>query len=111
MSVPVPDKRNSADSLENFAKRIEARLRVGKDKQPFAMERLICRLMAAKKNPQVAAMLAQKWVEWRYGKAKETLKFEGHIEHTVFDAGKLSDDQLAEAERLIESASVGSDPG
>jgi hypothetical protein len=111
VSVPVPDKRNSADSLENFAQRIEARLRLGKDKQPFAMERLICRLLSSKKTPHVSAIMAQKWVEWRYGKAKETLKVEGHIEHTVFDASRLSDDQLAEAERLVESASVGSDQG
>jgi hypothetical protein len=55
-------------------------------------------------------MMAQKWVEWRFGKAKETVKLEGHIEHTVFDASKLSDEQLAEAERLVESAGPGSNP-
>lgn len=99
-----------SDNLESFAKRIETRIRAGMAGSD-SMERLICRLMTGKKNPQVAAQLAGKWVEWRYGKAKETLKVEGHLEHTVFDASKLTDEQIAEAERLIESASVGSDQG
>lgn len=108
--VPVPDKRNSVDSLENFARRIEEMFRFGKDQGPLALQRKVCRLLASS-DPKVAATMTAKWVEWRYGKAKETLKVEGHIEHTVFDAGKLTDEQLAEAERLIESASAGNHPG
>lgn len=81
------------------------------DKNPFAMERLICRILNNKKNLQVAAFMANKVVEWNYGKAKETLKVEGHIEHTIFDASKLTDEQLAEAERLVESAGAGSNQG
>jgi hypothetical protein len=60
---------------------------------------------------KVAATMTAKWVEWRFGKAKETLKVEGHIEHTVFDASRLTDEQLAEAERLVESAGLGSNQG
>lgn len=74
------------------------------------MERLICRLLTSQ-DEKVSAALASRWVEWRYGKATEHLKIDGHIEHTVFDASKLTEDQLATAERLIESASVGTDPG
>jgi hypothetical protein len=98
------------DNLEAFAKRIETRIRAGL-KGTDSMERLICRVLTSKKNATSAAIMAQKWVEWRYGKAKETVKLEGHIEHTVFDASRLSDEQLAEAERLVESASAGRDPG
>lgn len=98
------------DNLESFAKRIETRIKAGL-KGTDSMERLICRHLTNKKNTATSAIMAQKWVEWRYGKAKETLKVEGHIEHTVFDASRLSDEQLAEAERLVESASVTSDPG
>jgi hypothetical protein len=100
--------RNSADSLERFAIRIEEKLR--KAGSTSTIENLVCRALTNKKSPAVAAMMAQKWVEWRFGKAKETVKLEGHIEHTVFDASKLSDEQLAEAERLVESAGPGSNP-
>ena len=96
------------DNLTFFAQRIETRIRAGL-KGTDSMERLICRLLTQKADPKIQALLAAKWVEWRYGKAKETVKIEGHIEHTVFDASKLSDEQLAQAERLVESASVGSD--
>lgn len=80
------------------------------------MERLICRILTAtgkekKADVRTRAFLATKWVDWRYGKAKETVKIEGHLEHTVFDASKLSDEQLAEAERLIESAYSGRNQG
>jgi hypothetical protein len=111
MSVPVPDKRNSADSLENFAKRIEKRLRIDKDKQPFAMERLICRLLANKKSPQVSAMMAHKWVEWRYGKATENVHVTGNVEHTHIDTSNLTDEQLTQIENLIETAHARSDKG
>lgn len=70
--VPVPEKRNSADTLENFARRIEERIRIGRDNQPFALERLICRLLTGK-DLKVAAVMASRLVEWKYGKAKETV--------------------------------------
>jgi hypothetical protein len=108
--VPVRDNRNSADSLENFAKQIEEMFRKGKDQGPLALKRQVCRLLSSK-DVKVSAIMTAKWVEWRYGRAKETIKLEGHIEHTVFDASKLTNEQLAEAERLVESASVGSDQG
>jgi hypothetical protein len=107
--VPVPEKRNSADSLENFAKRIEERLRIGKGGS-FAMERLVCRLLAGQ-DRKVAAMMAGKWTEWRYGKATEHLHMTGSVIHEHVDTSHLSDAQLAEAEALIESAHVGSDQG
>jgi hypothetical protein len=103
-------RKGADDNLEAFAKRIETRIRNGMNGSD-SMERLICRLLTKKKNPQVSAILAQRWVEWRYGKPKETVKVEGHIEHTVFDAARLTNEQLAEAERLIESAHVGTDQG
>ena len=97
------------DNLEQFAKRIESRIKAGMNGSD-SMERLICRILTSKKNPTNAAMMAQKWVDWRYGK-NVTVKMEGHIEHTVFDASRLSDEQLAEAERLVESASTAVDKG
>lgn len=73
--------QGKTDNLEAFAKRIETRLKAGGSTD--SMERLICRLLTNKKTPQIAAGLAMKWVEWRYGKAKE------HIEHTGADGGKI----------------------
>jgi hypothetical protein len=97
------------DNLRAFAQRVEKH--IIKANGPEAMERLICRLLSNKKQPQVAGAMAHKWVEWRYGKATETLKLEGHIEHIIFDASRLTDEQLAEAERLVESAGLGSNQG
>lgn len=94
------------DNLEAFAKRIETRIKKGLNGTD-SMERLICRLMATPKaDKKVAAHLAGKWVEWRYGKAKESIQITGHIEHEHFDASRLTDEQLAEADKLIESAHV-----
>lgn len=103
--------KQTQSELQAFAKRVEERIIAAKIKGTENMENLICRLLVSKKNPQISATMAQKWVEWRYGKATEHLKIDGHIEHTIFDASRLTDEQLAEAERLVESASVGSDPG
>ena len=106
--VPVPDKRNSADSLENFARQIEEMFRFGKDQGPLALQRKVCRLLASS-DPKVAATMTAKWVEWRYGKAKETLKVEGAITHTHDHYEHATDEQLRAAEEsinaLIESAS------
>ena len=103
---PTAEER---DDLRAFAQRVEQQILASANKGMETMERLICRALTSKKQPAVAATVAHKWVEWRYGRAVETVKVEGHIEHTVFDATKLSDEQLNEAERLIESASVASD--
>ncbi len=78
------------DNLEQFAKRIETRIRASGKSD--GMERLVCRLLTGK-NPTIAAKLAEKWVEWRYGKAKETHEHIGEgggpIEHTIrFGDGK-----------------------
>jgi hypothetical protein len=97
--------------LQAFAIRVEKQIVSANQKGSENMERLVCRLLTSKKTPQISATMAQKWVEWRYGKATEHLIVDGHIEHIAFDASKLSDEQLAEAERLIESASSGSDKG
>lgn len=99
-NVPVPERRNSADSLENFARSIEEMFRKGKDQGPLALKRQVCRLLASK-NPQVAATMTSKWVDWRYGK---TLKVEGTITHEHIDLSNLSDEQLATADKLIDSA-------
>jgi hypothetical protein len=87
-TVPVPEKRNSADSLENFAKAIEERFRLGKDQGPFAMQRQVCRLLASK-NPTVAAAMTAKWVEWRFGRAKETHEHKHNVEVTIGDADRI----------------------
>lgn len=97
--------------LQAFAKRIEAHITAANRKGSETMELLVCRLLTSTKNPALACVMAQKWVEWRYGKATEHVKIEGHVEHTVFDASRLTDEQLAEAERIVESAVPRSDPG
>jgi hypothetical protein len=64
---------NSKERLEDFAHRIEERLR-----QAGAQQSLVdqaCRLIMHK-DPRVSALMLCKWVEWRYGKAHE------HVEHS-----------------------------
>src|SRR5579864_6464238 len=97
--------------LQKFAIRVEQQIIASRQKGSETMERLVCRLLTSKNNPQISATMAQKWVEWKYGKATEHLKIDGHIEHTVFDASRLTPEQLDEAERIIESASTRSDQG
>lgn len=61
---------NKKDDLQAFARRVEAAVIKANLKDSETIERLICRiLIKSEKNPAVAAMMAQKWVEWRYGKA------------------------------------------
>jgi hypothetical protein len=48
---------------------------------------------------------------WCRLEGKVPLKLEQTIEHTIIDTSKLTDAQLAEAEKLIESAYPGSHPG
>jgi hypothetical protein len=97
--------------LQAFALRVEKQIIAANRKGSENMERLVCRLLTNKATPQISATMAQKWVEWRYGKATEHVQIDATIEHTVFDASRLSDEQLAEAERLIESAVAPSDQG
>jgi len=102
-------RRSEQNSLESFAIRIERRLLKAGDTS--TLENLVCRHLTNKKQPIAAARMIEKVVEWRYGKAKETIKHEGTVTHEHFDASKLTDEQLAQAEQLVESASAGSDPG
>lgn len=85
----MPDKRNSADALELFAKRIEEMLRKGKDRT--TIERRICRLIM-EADDKVAAVLLAKWVSWRYGDPKQ------RHEHTGADGGPI---QHVLVERLL----------
>ena len=61
------------DSLESFAKRIMTKLAAGGATD--SLERLICRMLTGD-DVKTAAFLANKVVEWRYGKPKETLRIE-----------------------------------
>src|SRR5215469_14290810 len=77
--VLVPVQRNrkrrlsAKCNLEDFARGIELKLEqaAGRD----AIANYICRLLTSK-DEKIAALMWCKWVEWRYGKAKE------HLEHT-----------------------------
>lgn len=75
--------QGKAEDLQAFAKRIETKLRKGNGE---AMENLVCRLLTGA-DVKVAAFLANKWVEWRYGRPKETHEITGKdgapIEHTI----------------------------
>lgn len=71
--------QGKTDNLEAFAKRIATRVRAGGGTD--SMERLICRLLTGK-DVKVAAMLASKWTEWRYGKPKEQIEHSGSIGFT-----------------------------
>lgn len=109
MSVPVPRKQyNSREDLENFARRIERNLKNGGE----AIDRLVCRLLTGK-DAKVAAHLAGKWVEWRYGKPTETHKIEQHIkvEMTIEDADRTIRDyfQTLEASTVRAIEAGGSD--
>ena len=77
--------QGKTDNLEAFAKRIETRVRVA-GANTDSMERLICRILTGK-DIKTATVLAIKWVEWRYGKPKETHEITGAlggpIEHTI----------------------------
>ena len=53
---------------------------------PFALQRLVCRHLT------IAAMMLQKWVEWRYGRAKETVEVMGQVEHVLTEAEKQAAD-------------------
>lgn len=64
--------QGKTDNLEAFARRIITRLNksAGNTDQ---MERLICRMMMGE-NEKVASFMANKVVEWRYGKPMQGIQ-------------------------------------
>jgi hypothetical protein len=85
------------EDLKAFAQRIEMAVIKGRIKDCESMERLICRILTKPdKNPAIAAMLACKWVEWRYGKPKETHEHKVQVEMTVSDADRIIAGYMAE---------------
>ena len=73
-------RRNSADALEQFAMRVEERLR--KHDRTMNIELLVCRTLTNFGEPQIAARMLEKLVEWRYGKAKESFDI-NPVEHVI----------------------------
>ena len=73
----VPNKRKYPQSypvktpleLEEFAGQVEQLLE--KARGPASAARIVCRLMTHK-DPRISALMTIKWVEWRYGKAKDS---------------------------------------
>ena len=69
--VPVRDKPKPLNNLESFAEAIQKRLESGeKSGGPFAMQRLVCRLLNSR-DERVAMAMVAKWTEWRFGKAPQ----------------------------------------
>jgi|SRR6266436_28983 len=103
--------QNKLDDLEAFARRIERQILNSNLRDCENIERLFCRLMTNDKSPAVAAMLLSKWVEWRYGKAKETHEHNVKVEMTTDDAKRIIRDYLVriEASRSIEMGSSNSE--
>jgi hypothetical protein len=110
MAKHIKKTLEEKDDLKAFAIRVEKQILAAGIKGQETIERLVCRSLTNRKNPAVAAIMAHKWVEWRYGKATEHVKIDAHIEHEHIDTERLTDSQLAEAEALIESAVSRSDP-
>ena len=77
--------QGKTDNLEAFAKRIESRIRKS-GVSPDGMEQLICRILTGK-DDALAVKIAEKWVEWRYGKAKQSVEVTGSgggpVAHTI----------------------------
>lgn len=73
MGRPKGSKNDKNDSLEAFARRIERRIVDAKLKDCETIERIICRHLTNGKAPAVAAMMAAKYVEWRYGKGVQPI--------------------------------------
>lgn len=75
--------QSKIDELKAFARRIETRVTTANIKDAESMERVVCRIITQPdKNPAVAAMLTCKWVEWRYGKPKESIELSGTVSFT-----------------------------
>ena len=65
----VPARTNTKKRvLEDFAAQVEEKL--AKAKGPDAMANIVARLLT-NKDPRISALMACKWVEWRFGKPKE----------------------------------------
>jgi len=73
MGRPKGSKNEKNDNLRAFAIRVERQIIEAGHENIENMERLMCRLMTNQKMPAVAAMMAGKWVEWRYGKAAQPI--------------------------------------
>jgi len=82
MGRPKGSKNEKNDNLEAFAKRVQRRIEQANVKGQESMERLMCRLMTNGKAPAIAAMMAAKWVEWRYGKPVQPVKGDVTISYT-----------------------------
>lgn len=108
MGRPKGGKNHKNDTLEAFAKRIERQVIEAGIKDCETMERLICRILTKpEKNPAVAAMLAGKWAEWRYGKAKETHEHSVKVEMNLGDADRIIAGYFIAAGRGANQASEG----
>lgn len=66
--VPAKPHNKNQYQLREFADQVEAAL--AKARGPKAMVHIVCRLLT-NKDPRIASLMACKWVEWRYGKARE----------------------------------------
>jgi hypothetical protein len=73
MGGPKSSQNAKADSLEAFAIRVQRAVEQANPKDSEAMERLVARVLTSEANPALAATMAVKWVEWRYGKPKQPL--------------------------------------
>lgn len=94
-------------SLELFALEVEQTL----EKGGTTLVKQICRHLVGD-DPKISSFMAAKLVEWGYGKPTERVQHTGLIEHehrTVTE--QLTDDELAQAEHLIETAFARSNKG
>jgi hypothetical protein len=89
MGRPKGSKNEKNDNLQAFAIRVERQILQSNPKKQESIERLVCRLMTGKKNPGVAAVLASKWVEWRYGKPTEKHEHQVNVELQIGDADRI----------------------
>lgn len=63
--------------------------------------------MTNPKIPGVAAVMASRWVEWRYGKAKETHEHKVRVEMNIGDADRIIAGYFIAAASGAHSASEG----
>jgi hypothetical protein len=77
--------QGKTDTLEQFAKRIETRVKKSRGSDD-GMEQLICRILTGA-DKALATKLAEKWVEWRFGKPKQSVELTGEdggpVTHTI----------------------------
>lgn len=73
--------QGKTDTLEQFAKRIETRIKKSRGSDD-GMEQLICRILTGA-DAALATKLAERWVVWRYGNPKQI------NEHTGLDGGPV----------------------